>query len=293
MRPDLGTVGGLACHADGQVTLSGPLLGLEAALERVFLAWALERGAVEHRFSPLLPATALDRVHWFQAFPHLATFPASLPQEDAALRDFADAPPVDRSGALQLTALAPMRHVLTPAACYGTYIHYQGVRLEAPVVVTTRATCFRREAAYRPLARQWAFSMREIVCLGGREAVLEFLRWARGRVDALVDALALPAEWVEATDSFYDAPRNPANLRQRLAAAKKELRFDGDLALASINFHRRYFGEAFDIQADGEPAFSACLAFGLERWMLALLTRFGAEPAGWPNLEDVACRVQC
>src|SRR5438874_9913215 len=34
------------------------------------------------------------------------------------------------------------------------------------VYVTTRAACFRRESYYRPLQRQWSFSMREIVCLG-------------------------------------------------------------------------------------------------------------------------------
>ena len=66
---------------------------------------------------------------------------------------------------------------------------------------------------------------------------------------------------------------------------KHELVFGGDLALASTNFHRDFFGETFDIARDGAPAFSGCAAFGLERWLHALLAIHGADPGEWPTEE--------
>jgi seryl-tRNA synthetase len=284
MAVDLRDVDGLSCHANGQVTLSGPLLRLERDLEQIFLAWAADCGAVEYRFPPLVEARALDRIDYFHSFPHLATFPVSLPRDDAPIRAFASAQPVGADGAVRLDALAPVREVLTPAACYPVYVHYQGAHLDAPVLLTTRATCFRREAGYQPLARQWAFSMREIVCLGRRDEVVEFVARQRARVDGLARALDLPLRWQDATDSFFDASSNPKCLMQRLAPAKREMIFDGRLAIGSVNSHRSYFGDAFEITRGGRAAFSACIAFGIERWILAFLQRFGARASAWPDL---------
>jgi seryl-tRNA synthetase len=284
MTVDLHALDGLSCHANGQVTLSGPLLQLEHRLDALFLTWAADCGAVEFRFPPLVAARALDRIDYFHAFPHLATFPVALSRDEAHLRAFTASRPVTRDGEMRLGALDPVREVLTPAACYPIYAHFQGACLETPSYVTTRATCFRREAHYEPLARQWAFSMREIVCLGGRAEVVAFLEHYRAHVMAFAAALDLPLCFAAATDSFFDPPRNPQHIVQRLAPAKQEMMFDGRLAIGSLNFHRRHFGTAFEISRDGSAAYSACVAFGLERWILAIIERFGAQPTGWPEL---------
>lgn len=286
MAVDLHALDGLACHANGQVTLSGPLLRLERELDALFLAWAADCGAVEYRFPPLVPARALDRIDYFHSFPHLATFPVALSRDDAHLRAFAAARSVGSDGEVCLGALDPVREVLTPAACYPIYAHFQGACLAAALYLTTRATCFRREDRYEPLARQWAFSMREIVCLGRRAEVVAFLQHYRARVAALATALDLPLRFAAATDSFFDPPRNPQHLLQRLAPAKEEMVFDGRLAVGSLNFHRRHFGAAFEISLDGRAAYSACVAFGIERWILAILERFGADPAAWPSFAE-------
>jgi hypothetical protein len=65
---------------------------------------------------------------------------------------------------------------------------------------------------------------------------------------------------------------------------KTEMVFGGSLAIGSVNLHRDYFGEAFEIRREGRDAWSGCIAFGVERWLHAILTRFGPEPAGWPAL---------
>ena len=45
-----------------------------------------------------------------------------------------------------------------------------------------------------------------------------------------------------------------------------------------------HFGQAFDIKtADGRPAHTACIGFGLERIALALFKTHGFDPAQWPS----------
>jgi hypothetical protein len=55
------------------------------------------------------------------------------------------------------------------------------------------------------------------------------------------------------------------------------------LAVASLNDHEIHFGEAFDLRLPGGAvASSACVAFGLERLLLAVLVQHGLDPAAWP-----------
>jgi len=55
-------------------------------------------------------------------------------------------------------------------------------------------------------------------------------------------------------------------------------------AIGSCNYHLDHFGISFDIlQADGKPAHTACIGFGLERIALALLKTHGFDPARWPH----------
>jgi len=278
---------GLRWMENGQASLSGPLLDLERRLERLFLAWASAEGAAEHRFPTFLPACELGKLDYFRSFAHLVTFPVALDPEHANLERFVRGEPLSGDGEIRLTRAAPIRDVLTPAACYHFYVAFQGESLAAPRHVTTRATCFRREAQYAPLERQWSFSMREIVCLGTSDEVKAFLARREAAVEALWRRIDLPLEWKHATDPFFDPSRNPKHLAQKLDPVKREMVFQDRLAIGSSNFHRNYFGEAFSIRRGGEDAFSGCIAFGIERWILAIVTRFGTDPAAWPDLEAV------
>jgi len=276
---------GLRWLENGQSSLSGPLLDLERRLERLFLSWAAAESAAEHRFPTFLPARELEKLDYFRSFAHLVTFPVALDPEQANLERFARGEPISREGEIRLTQAAPIRDVLTPAACYHFYVAFQGESLAAPRHVTTRATCFRREANYAPLERQWSFSMREIVCIGTSEEVKNFLARREAAVEALWRRIDLAVEWKHATDPFFDPSRNPKYLAQKLDPVKREMVFQDRLAIGSSNFHRNYFGEAFRIRRGGEDAFSGCIAFGIERWILAIVTRFGSDPAAWPDLE--------
>jgi len=276
-------VPGLTWMDNGQSVLTGPLLGLADRLDRRFLAWAADWAAPDHRFPTFLPATVLERIDWFRSFPQIATFPASLDPDDTNLARFTDGQPVDAGGRVHPTDLAPIRDVLTPAACYHLYAHHQGRRFDGPRYFTTRNTCFRRETHYVPLERQWSFTMREIVCMGTADEARQFLEAATAEVDRLVSAIGLPLRWEQASDPFFRPSRNPQYLMQQVDPTKFELLFDDRLAIASTNLHHDHFGRAFDIERDGVPVRTACIAFGIERWLAAFVHHFG--PVGpWPEL---------
>ncbi|MEB3196337.1 MAG: aminoacyl--tRNA ligase-related protein [Candidatus Sericytochromatia bacterium] len=270
---------GLTWRGNGQAALSGDLLGLYRDLDLGFRVLASRVSASEVEVPPLFPAAALQRIDYFASFPHLATFACVHEDTPDNLADFAKAPWDEDRGALQLGRLAPTADVLTPAACYHVYLDRIGQRLTGPVHVTLCARCFRREAYYQPLRRQWAFSMREIVCLGTPDEVKAFLADHKGVMSTLAEKLGLKAEFAHATDPFFNPGRNGKYLMQVVDPVKEELVFAGDLAIGSLNYHRSTFGEAFDISRDGEPVHTGCAAFGMERWLFALIETHGLTDA--------------
>ncbi|MGH9226673.1 MAG: aminoacyl--tRNA ligase-related protein, partial [Acidimicrobiales bacterium] len=91
--------------------------------------------------------------------------------------------------------------------------------------------------------------------------------------------------WQAATDPFFRPAANPRYVMQVVDPTKHELVFagsGGDLALASVNLHHDHFGRAFDIRMGTAPAHTGCLAFGLERWLAAIIRHHGPDPSAWP-----------
>jgi len=249
----------------------------------------------------MISAHVLHRIDYFSSFPHQATFPVSLDDDDASLAAFAADPFGDeRPGGpggpggpdgLRLAGLAPVRAVLTPAACYHVYAAHEGEDFAEASYFTTVATCFRRERAFEPLVRQWAFRMREIVCAGTPDEVREFLARARELAGLLCRELALPVSWEPATDSFFRPLSNPKFLLQKVSPTKEEAIFAGRVAIASVNLHHDHLGSAFGLTRAGHCANTGCLAFGLERWLHALTSQHGDDPDGWPAVTAAAERV--
>jgi hypothetical protein len=282
---------GLTWHDSGVVSLRGPLLGLQRDCDEAVLAIAAHWAAEEEAHPAFIAAAQLDRVDYLDAFPQLANFPVALDQATGNLDAFRGGPPTGTDGAVCLTRLAPVRDLLTPAACYHLYPTHAGEEFGPARYFTTRNTCFRQEQYYEPLRRQRGFEMRELVCVGGRDAVISFLERTHAAVDDLFRALDLPIEWRIATDPFFRPAESAKQLFQRLHATKREAVYGDDLAITSVNMHEDHFGAAFAITTGGEPATSGCVAFGLDRWLYALTDRFGPDPAGWPSVAAAAHKV--
>ncbi len=273
---ELSQLQGLDWYENGQSALSGQLLALYRGLDALFADWSDQAHATAHHFPSFMPLRELQRLDYLQSFPHLATFPVTLDAERDNLSEFSQIN-IDNDAVIELTHTEPVKDILTPAACYHFYIHYQGQRLSSPLHLTTCCTCYRHEQYYRPLQRQWSFNMRELVCIGTEREVEQFLVAQQQRVSMLVERLGIEASWQAATDPFFRPEENPKYLAQKILPIKQELVLENGLAIASVNRHHDHFGRAFDIHRGDKTARSGCVAFGMERWLYALLQRFGTD----------------
>jgi seryl-tRNA synthetase len=256
--------------ADGLATLGPELLQVRDALERRLLRWADDSAATRMAFPPLIPVRDLELFGYLDNFPHLALMASPLRTGEAA-EPAASGARWSAEGAVATERLAPSGAALASAACYHVYLHLRDTTLDTARYVTTVATCYRNEQRYDGLRRLQAFTMREIVCVGSGDEVRDHVAAFKPRIVAFARSLGLELEIRPATDPFFE-PGGGRALLQRLFPVKEEFVFDDSLAVASVNFHRNFFGEKCDIRlADGGPAFTGCVAFGLERWLAALL----------------------
>jgi seryl-tRNA synthetase len=165
----------------------------------------------------------------------------------------------------------------------------EGWELEKPGrCVTAVLNCHRHEGAnHRSLSRLRSFTMRELVWVGQPAWVIS----CRARAEELIREWAkdweLSCTLETANDMFFTDDFAVKASFQRQQEAKRELRADipvdrNSISIFSSNFHATTFGKAFGITAGGRTAVSACVGWGYERWVYALLSQFGFEPTNWP-----------
>lgn len=175
--------------------------------------------------------------------------------------------------------------VLLPAACYPTYATLTGRDLEAPARFHVEGNCFRQEATSET-GRLRTFRMVELVTAGDEEHCVAWRERWLDRVGEWLESMSLKVAIEEADDPFFGPGKKLYQAAQRMQKLKFELRVpvDGDLvqAVASANYHKDHFGEAFGFTAGGVVGQTACTAFGIERIALALINAHGPRPDRWP-----------
>ena len=257
-----------------------------SGLDRLLTREAAARGAMRLRFPPLLPRRQLERSGYLESFPHLAgtVYAFSGDEAQAALQSERAGRHEDWGEFQQMTDLA-----LVPAACYPVYpaIAARGRLAPGGVFVDAGGSwVFRHEPSQDPARRQM-FHQHELVRIGEPEAVLSWRdEWAQRGLE-LLRGLGLDATLDNASDPFFGRRGRMLAVNQREQALKLELLVQiadaQPTALASFNHHRDHFGATYGIElADGQTAHTACLGFGHERIVLALLHTHGLDPAGWP-----------
>jgi seryl-tRNA synthetase len=296
MRTADGVVAALRAHgelwdvAPGIVGLRGNVLALLHRIEREIMLLAQLDAPEEWSAPPALAMQTLERAEYFASFPFWLTAASHLPDDEPALEQIATA---EDAVSAARGALRPSAVAMPPALCYHVYARFAGRQLSTTRLITLSGTCWRHEGArLAPLERQWAFTMRELVCLGTADDVEDFRQRGMRAAGALATRLDLDAGFLVATDPFFAPTARGKAILQRVKALKHELALpiggERSTAAASFNNHERFFGERFGITLEsGELASSACVAFGLERWLLAFLVAHGVDRVAWPSL-DVA-----
>lgn len=282
---------------EGLTGLRGNLLRLFRFFERWFRTLAATFGAEDNHYPAMIPAGLLAEMGYFGHFPQHVTlcchFPDSLPVLEAVAAEASTAPAdIAALGRRFASRLAPPGHVLTPGVCLPCYCQQRDVVLPPAAVrtLTMQNHVFRYEAnSFRPLARAWDFSVRDIVFFGGNADLVRLRAAVMERVFEFCQNLDLDVTLELANDPFFlDGSRDKA-VYQRMGEVKYELLFrlpqrDAPLAASSFNLHRDFYTSLYNTRrSDGTLAESACMGFGLERWLYGFISQKGLDPAHWPD----------
>ncbi|MER7705176.1 hypothetical protein ABTX81_20060 [Kitasatospora sp. NPDC097605] len=216
----------------------------------------------------LLPAAGLARLDYFRNFPHLGIAAARF-DEQAVERLSAGTAPQELAG-----GVAPTGYLLPSATCYGLLLSLEGAEVGPGLRLTAVGRCFRNETHYEGLRRLWGFHMREVLYVGTQDGAAAHLARSRELILALAGELGLELGYEPANDPFYDKDGSRARLT-RLDPVKYEFTAPDGTAIASVNRHRNFFGERLSLTSDGATAHSSCTAFGVERWVHAMLLAHG------------------
>ena len=280
--------------APGVTALRGDAAALLRSLERAIAALCGLETSDDWRVPPAIDFATLARAEYFASFPHWLTVASHLRDEEDTLRTVAERGKPDVLG----EASAPPKAALNPAVCYQIYAALAGRRIEQAKFVTAQAECWRHEGTrHAALERGWAFTMREIICIGSDDDARDFLERCTERVTDFARSLDLGPTLAVATDPFFRPGARAKQVLQQIKELKHELLLpigpSTTIAASSFNLHETFFGEAFDIRLpSGKPAITACIAFGLERWLLAFLVRHGPDADGWPAIPPVNALVE-
>ena len=248
---------------------------LRAGVARLAAAEPFQRLVIP----PVISRATIERAGYVEAFPQLL---GTVHGYRGSASGWARLKPLVGSGGDWHAQQEIGDLVLLPAACYPVYAALAGTPVDTPAKVTVQATCFRNEATSEA-GRLRSFRMVELVTAGAEEHCTTWRADWLERVRLWFTDLGLAPGVEVADDPFFGPGKKVFQAAQRLQELKFELKVpvaDGVVqAVASANYHKEHFGEAFGLTADGAPAHTACMAFGLERLALAMIHAHGDKAA--------------
>jgi len=236
------------------------------------------------RFPPVMSRIELERSGYLHSFPHLLGGVSCLKGNEAAIRAT-----VEHSN--WVNELSATELVLSPAACYPVY-PMAAARGPVPargLLFDVASDCFRHESTHE-VGRFQTFRMREFVCMGTPEQVLEFrTRWMVV-AQRMAKLLGVQHRIAPASDPFFGRAGRLAAMSQLEQSLKFELLIplrsgEEPTACMSFNCHRDHFSTIWHLLTeDGEKAHTGCVAFGLDRLALAMFKTHGLDLSKWPAI---------
>lgn len=253
--------------------------------DELFGKIAYQLGAIEKMYPALLPIGGYSKTGYLKKTPQYAIFCSTvndsinnLEQTDVAIRN--------RN--VKEIVKEP-EYALSPSACFHTYIEYENSSLEKNTIITFRQNVFRNEGRlnYRELGRLCDYHVREIVMIGSSEYVIKMRNQIMEKSTEIMKNLNLDGDISLASDSFVVPKMQMYRKIQRVDKSKYEMHLkvsdNKTISTASFNLHGRAFTDPFNISVDNcEDTVTACVGFGLQRWVIAFLSQYSLEERKWP-----------
>src|SRR5665213_3392845 len=245
-----------------------------------------EAGTEVMRFPPVMSRSQLEKSGYLNSFPNLLGCVCGLHGTE---RDIHAAVSRFEAGGDWTTSLSPADLVLSPAASYPVYpiAAGRGPLPSGGLRFDVASDCFRAEPS-RDLDRLQSFRMREYVCIGSPDDVANFRERWMVRAQAIARDLGLTFKVDYASDPFFGRVGQMKAVSQKQQSLKFELLVplrseEQPTACMSFNYHRDHFGTTWGIaDANGEPAHTGCVAFGMDRLAVAMFHTHGTDTAKWP-----------
>jgi seryl-tRNA synthetase len=275
----------------GHVILRGAAAQLARVVDaRIDCVYGKTFGAEREFYPATILCKTLDRIHHFTSFPEHIDFVAHLKPDVNVINEFSnDCRENGWTARANEGRMGANDFAICPSCCYHCYEGMEGWQLEPPGrCATMTVACHRYEGAnHRTMSRLRAFTQRDVVWVGQPKYVID----SRAKAEELIIEWARDWELVcsfeTANDMFFTQDYAVKASFQRQQQAKRELRLlipaeKQSISVFSSNFHAMTFGKAFQVTVGGRPATSACVGWGLERWVYAIFSQFGFELANWP-----------
>jgi seryl-tRNA synthetase len=270
---------------DGVYARSALYVELTERLEN-YITGLREPGVEVMRFPPVMSRRQLEKSGYLKSFPNLLGCVCALHGSEPAIRAAADR---HETGGDWTEALSASDLVLSPAACYPVYpiAAARGPLPAGGLQFDIEADVFRHEPS-KSLDRLQSFRMREFVRIGSPQEIVEYRERWLARAPTIAAELSLPHTLDVANDPFFGRVGQVMAVSQRQQALKFEMLIPyhaqaTPTACMSFNYHRDHFGQVWDMNDErGAPAHTSCVAFGIDRLVVALFANHGLDLHRWP-----------
>ena len=272
---------------DGIYARSALYVNITERLEN-YITGLREPDAEVMRFPPVMSRKQLEKSGYLKSFPNLLGCVCALHGSESTIRAAADR---HEAGGDWTEALSASDLVLSPAACYPVYpiAAARGPLPPGGLQFDIEADVFRHEPS-KSLDRLQSFRMREFVRIGSPREIVEYRERWLARAPTIAADLSLPHTLDVANDPFFGRVGQVMAVSQRQQALKFEMLIPyhahaTPTACMSFNYHRDHFGQVWQMNdARGAPAHTSCVAFGIDRLVVALFANHGLELDRWPTV---------
>lgn len=247
---------------------------------------AYELGAIEKLYPVLLPLDAYSMTGYVRKTPQYAIFCSTVKE---SLKELEQTDAAVHNKKIKEIIKEP-RFALSPSACFHTYIEYKDKTLKDNTIVTFKQNVFRNEGRlnYNEIGRLCDYHVREIVMLGSNQFIIEIRDKIMQKSKELMSKLQLVGDISLASDSFVVPKMQMYRKIQHIDKSKYEMHLnissDKSISTASYNLHGKAFTDPFNISVENcEDTATACVGFGLQRWILAFLSQYGFNEEYWPE----------